>query len=167
MMPPEDAILDSTMLRRALSHFATGVAVVATRDPEGLPVGLTVNSFTSVSLDPPLIAWSLISRSRHLSTFRAATHFSANILGVHQQELCNRFATPQDDRFVDVGLESSHSDVPVLSDVVASFECRIHDIIEAGDHHMILGHVIDIRCSDHTPLIYCKGIMQGLPLVET
>lgn len=162
-MQPDASGPTGADLRRALSHFATGVAVVATRDPEGRPVGLTINSFTSVSLDPPLIAWSLISRSRYLPAFRAADHFSVNILSAHQRDLSHRFAQPQEDRFAGVALQPSWSGVPILADVIAVFECHTHDVFEAGDHHMILGRVADVRYSDEPPLVYCKGAMQAWP----
>ena len=144
-------------LRNALGKFATGVAVVTTIDEGQAPIGITVNSFSSVSLDPPLVLWSLVNRSPNLSVFRDAEHFAINILASDQQEISNRFARPVDDRFANVEFSSGHGGVPVLANTIASFECRNSHSVEGGDHTVFFGEVVNYDMSDRAPLLFFSG----------
>ncbi len=145
-------------LRDALGSFATGVTVITTVTPEGRRVGLTANSFTSVSLDPPLVLWSLKKNSASLDVFRRATHFAINVLTRQQEALCFRFASKVDgDRFDGVALEPSRFDLPLLADSLARFECSKHHEVEAGDHVMFLGRVEDFCKGQGDALIFSGG----------
>ena len=154
------------LLRDALGSFATGVTVITTVTPEGQRIGLTANSFTSVSLDPPLILWSLKKNSINLDVFRNATHFAINVLTSQQKDLCYRFASKVDgDRFDGVALEPSRFDLPLLADSLARFECSKHHEHEAGDHVMFLGRV-EVFCKGHgDALIFSGGrILEPAPV---
>jgi 3-hydroxy-9,10-secoandrosta-1,3,5(10)-triene-9,17-dione monooxygenase reductase component len=145
-------------LREALGSFATGVTVVTTTAPDGRRIGLTANSFTSVSLDPALVLWSLNRRSANLEAFRAATHFAVNVLSAEQQALCWRFARPvEGDRFDGVALAPSKLQLPVLEDSLATFECSKYDQYEAGDHVVFVGRVENFSKGAGDALIFSAG----------
>jgi flavin reductase (DIM6/NTAB) family NADH-FMN oxidoreductase RutF len=147
-------------LRAALGQFATGVTIVTTATPEGQRVGLTANSFTSVSLDPPLVLWSLSKRSASLQIFRSAPHFAVNVLSASQQDLCDRFAQrTQTDRFEGVALAHSDHGLPVIDGALACFECSTYAQYEAGDHVVFLGRVERHRARDGDALIFRAGRM--------
>jgi len=145
-------------LREALGSFATGVTVVTTTTPDGRRIGLTANSFTSVSLDPPLVLWSLNRRSANLDTFRCADHFAINVLSAAQHALCWRFARPTEgDRFDGVALTPSRLQLPVIEDSLATFECSKYDMYEAGDHVVFVGRVEDFSKGSGDALIFSAG----------
>lgn len=144
-------------LRDALGRFATGVTVVTTLDAAGRPVGLTANSFNSVSLDPPMVLWSLARRSLNLRIFLDAGHFAVNVLAADQRDLSDRFAKPAGDRFAGVDWEAGTAGVPVFPGTVASFECATDSRIDGGDHVIFLGRVARFRHADKEPLIYHAG----------
>lgn len=145
-------------LRDALGSFATGITVITTVTPQGQRIGLTANSFTSVSLEPPLVLWSLKKNSINLDVFRQATHFAINVLTAQQKELCFRFASKVDgDRFDGVALEPSRFDLPLLADSLARFECSRYHEYDAGDHVMFLGRVEDFRRGQGDALIFSGG----------
>ena len=139
---------NATQLRAALGMFATGVTVVTALDEQGAPVGLTANSFNSVSLTPPLVLWSLSQRSGSLPVFAAGSHYAINILGAEQRDLAERFAARRADRFAGVPWQPGVSGVPVLAGAVAVFECANRSRYEEGDHVIFVGEVE--RCT-HTP----------------
>jgi flavin reductase (DIM6/NTAB) family NADH-FMN oxidoreductase RutF len=118
--------MDSRELRNAMGRFATGVCVVTTRTGDGRKAALTVNSFCSVSLDPPLVAWYLNDRSPSLPAFRESGFFAVHILAAGQQEVATHFAKPSEDKFAPFSerVQTGLGDVPVLGDVLACFECR-------------------------------------------
>ncbi len=148
---------DPRFLRQALGRFATGVTVVTTRAPGGKLEGLTANSFSSVSLDPPLVLWSLRKQAPSLESFRRSGCFAVNVLGAHQHDHCARFATPLADKFLDVSYTEGFGGCPVLTDSIATFECSTHDIIEGGDHLIFIGRVESAVCRDGEPLIFSAG----------
>lgn len=149
---------DARTLRDALGCFATGVTVVTTRDDAGLPIGLTANSFTAVSLDPPLILFCLAKSSGNLERFRAAEHFAINVLHIGQQPTSGVFARSTEDRFQDVAWEAWDTGAPVLSGSLASFECATHEVVEAGDHLVFIGRVLRARFEPRRdPLLYFRG----------
>jgi flavin reductase (DIM6/NTAB) family NADH-FMN oxidoreductase RutF len=151
------AVRDSQDLRQALGRFATGVAVITTRSPEGKLEGVTANSFSSVSLDPPLVLWSLQSNARSLESFRRSGFFAVNVLGSHQHRECKHFATPAADKFGEVAHELGLGGCPVLPESIALFECSAHNIVPAGDHLIFIGHVERAVYGEGEPLIFCGG----------
>ncbi len=156
----------SQALRRAFGKFATGVAVVTSCDPDGNPIGLTINSFSSVSLEPPLVLWSLVNKSPNLDVFRNASHFAINILASDQTEVSNTFARPSDDRFAQVDWFRGIAGLPVIRNTIATFECRRTMTIEAGDHVVFFGSVEDCEQCDLEPLVFFSG-QYGTAQLET
>lgn len=148
---------DHRSLRRALGRFVTGVTIVTTVDASGRPVGLTANSFSSVSLDPPMVLWSLARSSRNMAAFEGAEHYAVNILASDQTDLSNRFARPAQDRFQGVDWHLGVCGVPVLADVTAVFECRNSTRVDGGDHVVFLGEIKAFDHADREPLIYHGG----------
>jgi 3-hydroxy-9,10-secoandrosta-1,3,5(10)-triene-9,17-dione monooxygenase reductase component len=154
-VPPE---IDSAEFRQVLGHFATGVTVI-TAAADGGPVGLAVNSFTSVSLDPPLVAFCAANSSSTWPSIQAAGHFCVNIVAEDQQEVCRLFATKGADRFTSIGWRTAtHSGAPILEDVLAWIDCAIDAEHQAGDHIIVVGRVNEIGVErDGTPLVFYKG----------
>lgn len=154
-----DQSFDSKDFRRALSLFPTGVAIITTRDFSGRPVGLTCSSFNSVSLDPPLVTWSLRKESKSADAFRSTGAFAISILTGDQQSLSARFASSSvADKFEDVKVEEGLNGVPLLPHCAASFECSTYAIHDAGDHYLFIGTVERYRHEpSHHPLVFCKG----------
>ena len=150
---------DARALRRGLSNFATGVTVVTARSPSGEQVGVTANSFNSVSLDPPLILWSIDKRSSSHAVFDAASHFAVNILAADQIELSNHFARAhaQADKFARVGFSAGHGGAPLLSDCAARFQCERHRQVDGGDHWILIGKVVAFDDFGRAPLLYHQG----------
>lgn len=140
--------------RRACSRFATGVAVAAVRDAGGVPHGLTVNSFTSVSLDPPLVLICIDNEASVISCFRDGTHFAINILSEGQRELSIRFATKGMDRFDGVAWTPGVGGAPLIPEALAHFECRKITTVEAGDHAIFIGRVEEMGVREGRPLLY-------------
>ncbi|MFG1391490.1 flavin reductase family protein [Xanthobacter agilis] len=149
-------------LRHSLSLYATGVCVITTLAPDGERVGLTVNSFASVSLDPPLVLWSLARTSPRVPVFRGASHFAVNVLSGAQEELCNRFARPGADRFVGLDLDAGAGGAPLLRGCLATFECARHEVVEGGDHVILIGKVLThTRGSAADALVFCNGALRN------
>ena len=144
-------------LRRALGRFATGVTVVTTRAPGGRCEGLTANSFSAVSLDPPLVLWSLGRRAPSLQGFKAAGHFVVNVLSRGQSALSRHFATPRADKFAGVAFVPGLAGCPILTDSLAVFECRTESAIEGGDHVIFIGRVIRAHHREGEALIFSGG----------
>lgn len=145
-------------LRKALGCFATGVTVVTTTAADGRKVGLTANSFSSVSLDPPLILWSLRDSSPNMPAFSQATHFAVNILAANQSAISQRFANPLVvDKFEGLQIEGGLDNVPILPDCVACFECATEASYPVGDHTLFIGRVQRFLRNNRAPLIFCGG----------
>ncbi len=149
--------IDGTCLREALGHFATGVAVVTTVGDGGAPVGLTVNSFNSVSMSPPLILWSLARTAPSFQAFRNHQSFAINILAKDQRELCLQFARSHDNKFRDVSHRPGFDDVPLIDGATAQLECRTYRRYDGGDHEIYLGEVVGITTFDKHPLVFHRG----------
>ena len=147
---------DPISLRRALGSFATGVAVVTAATDAGA-VGLTINSFASLSLDPPLVLWSLNVRSASLSTFRSAPYFAINVLSEDQSHLSVHFAAARRDRFEGVAWDAGLGGAPLLANCVAQFECAVASQIESGDHVLFIGRVARFRHDDQDALMFYRG----------
>ena len=149
---------EALSLRRALGQFTTGVTIVTCTDAGGAPVGLTVNSFNALSLDPPLVLWSLRETSASTRAFAAAGHFAVNVLAESQVELSRRFASPVDDKFAHgAWLAGDQSGAPLLGGCVAIFECETLSQQIAGDHHLFIGRVLKHHELPLAPLVYHGG----------
>jgi len=150
-------VIDTRDLRNALGVFATGVTVVTTRDPDGEPRGFTANSFTSVSLDPPLVLVCIARTIGAAPVFQVAENFAVNILAADQQSVSAAFGTPAGTRFQAVGYSDGRAGSPLLDGVAAWLECETHDIVEQGDHFILVGRVLDYAHTTANPLGYCRG----------
>ena len=149
--------VDTRAFRRALGNFATGVTVVTAADASGRKVGVTANSFNSVSLDPPLILWSIEKRSTSHAVFEAATHFAVNVLAADQIDLSNNFARPKDDRFAEIEFEPGEGGAPVFADCSARFHCEKFQQVDGGDHWIMIGKVLAFDDFGRSPLLYHQG----------
>lgn len=149
--------LDPRALRNAFGTFMTGVTVVTANDANGAPLGFTANSFTSVSLDPPLVLVCVANTSRNFDALIKATGFAVNILAENQIEVSNTFARPVEDRFATVGWRKAPNGAPVLDDVTAWFDCSMHKTVDAGDHTILIGQVKDFATTAIPGLGYARG----------
>jgi 3-hydroxy-9,10-secoandrosta-1,3,5(10)-triene-9,17-dione monooxygenase reductase component len=148
---------DSTAFRRVLGRFPTGLAIVAT-EVDKKPYGLTCQSFTSVSLDPPLISIFLTKNTGSLWAIDQTVKFTVSILNEHQSSLARVFAIPGANKFKDVSLLRSPSDLPIIDESLAWIECDVHTRFDAGDHIGILGLATSMGCiRDTKPLVYWRG----------
>lgn len=149
---------DPRTLRDALGCFATGVTVVTCLDGDGQPVGLTANSFTSVSLDPPLLLVCIAKRAASCAALIAASHFAVNVLQTGQQPASIRFSTRHEDRFGPNDWSCGEYGAPVLKASLGVFECESYAVHDGGDHHMLLGQVVKATFdAGLDPLLYFRG----------
>lgn len=148
---------DKRKFRSALGTFTTGVTIVTTRADDGTPVGLTANSFSSVSLDPPMILWSLAKSSRCLPAFDSGEHWAVHILSFRQEELSNRFGRAGEDKFDQIETERGIGGVPLLSNCAARMQCKTAFKYEGGDHIIFVGEVLEFDRSDEAPLVFQSG----------
>lgn len=149
---------DPQEFRAALGLFATGVTIVTARNAQGLPVGLTANSFNSVSLNPPLVLWSLRSAAQSMPAFARGSHYAIHILAAEQLDLARRFATPGIDRFAGLRLDEGSGGVPLIAGCAAVFECANRSQYEEGDHVIFVGEVERSRHREGAqPLIFHGG----------
>ena len=149
--------LDSRSLRDALGEFATGVTVVTARAAGGHPVGVTINSFASVSLEPPLVLWSLGLASPSLAAFESCSHYAVNILAADQVEFSQRFSQAQEDRFAGIATTAGAGGTPLLPGCSAWFECRNELRYPGGDHIILVGQVENFSRQEKPPLIFHGG----------
>jgi flavin-dependent trigonelline monooxygenase, reductase component len=149
--------IDVVSLRRTLGAFVTGVAVVTTLDSIGQPRGLTANSFTSVSLDPPLVLVCVSGTASSYPAFSACDSFAINILAEGQEEISNRFASSHTDKFADIGWSGFATGAPILDQSLAWLDCHVFRKTIAGDHLILIGRVEDFSCGTSRPLAYCQG----------
>lgn len=157
------AEFDSRAFRAALGCFATGITVVTTRTPEGTPIGLTVNSFNSVSLEPPLVLWSLGLNSSYLEAFRQCSHYAVNVLAADQEAYSQRFAMMQGDRFADIAWTEGAGGAPLLTGCCATFEVANSNEYPGGDHALFVGRVENFsQDTDKEPLLYFGGAYRWL-----
>jgi 3-hydroxy-9,10-secoandrosta-1,3,5(10)-triene-9,17-dione monooxygenase reductase component len=146
--------VSSEEFRRACGRFATGVTVASVLDRGGAPHGLTVNSFSSVSLEPPLVLISLGHKVTVIDQFRHSKYFGINVLGDKQQHLSDRFARKGHDRFDGLDWHPGVTGVPLLAGVLAAIECAVYKIVPMGDHDIFVGEVMHITVRDGDPLLY-------------
>lgn len=150
-------LLATTALRAALGRFATGITVVTCCDAQGAWVGLTVNSFNALSLQPPLVLWSLRHASASLAAFVANRRFAVNVLTAGQTAISHRFATPGDHKFESDAWQLGAHGAPVLGGSAAVFECEMQSHQACGDHELFIGLVLACSHSDMAPLLYSAG----------
>ena len=161
---------DPSAFRAALGQFATGVTVITTRTDSGQLIGITASSFNSVSLNPPLVLWSLSTKSASMPVFRKNSHYVVNVLAASQLELCRRFATVKGDRFAGVSHAAGDSGMPVLDGALAWFECHNRSRYDEGDHVIFVGEVE--RCgvredvTQVSPLVFHAGGFHTLGPLE-
>jgi 3-hydroxy-9,10-secoandrosta-1,3,5(10)-triene-9,17-dione monooxygenase reductase component len=157
---PEDQVGElaaARRFRRVLGHVPTGVALITATTPAG-PAGMAVNSFTSVSLDPPLVSFCAARTSSTWPRIRAAGAFSVNVLGEEHTELSRRFAQKDADRFAGLGHRPGTTGAPVLDGVAAHLDCELHDVLDAGDHVIVLGRVVHLDADEGVrPLVFHGG----------
>lgn len=149
--------IDSRELRNAFGSFMTGVTVVTTSTKEGLPLGFTANSFASVSLSPALLLVNIAKTSGNHEHFVNCQNFAINILSENQKEISNTFAKPNADRFANIQWIMSELNNPILTDVSAWFDCSLHQVIDAGDHTILIGEIKSFSSSGSTGLGYYRG----------
>ena len=153
-----DDVIDTRRLRNALGCFATGVAIVTTKSAGQAPMGLTINSFSSVSLEPPLVLWCLDKSSETLAAFTTASHFVINILREEHQELSNRFSQRGHHHLDGVEVLIGTHGIPALRNALSHFECAIEAQHDAGDHVILVGRVVAFDYAEEGhPLLYYRG----------
>lgn len=160
-----DAANSERILRDAFGAFATGVAVVLGIDQRGEPIGLTISSFNSVSLSPPLILFSLGRRILSIAAWQQTPGYSVNVLGAAQVSIANRFGRASPAKWDGIDVARGRFNVPVLSEALASFECVPHARYDGGDHEIFLGRVVDFRLpKDMPPLVFFRGQYRTLSM---
>jgi flavin reductase (DIM6/NTAB) family NADH-FMN oxidoreductase RutF len=162
--PASETPVTSEEFRRACGRFATGITIASVLDANGTPHGLTVNSFTSVSLDPPLILICLGHAVTTIDAFRQARHFGINVLAEDQQALSDRFARKGHDRFDGLAWYRGESGVPLLHGVLATIECRLHQRFTSGDHDIFVGEMVGVHSGEGEPLLYYASRYRRLAL---
>lgn len=156
-MGQPDSAIDPRAFRNALGQFATGVTIVTACGPNGERVGATVSSFNSVSLEPPLVLWSLDKRALSRSTFETSSHFAVHVLTLEQKELAQRFATRGADKFETLQCGAGLGNAPLLDDCAACFECETRHRYDGGDHVIFVGEVKRFRHVTGAPLVFHGG----------
>ncbi|OYQ34327.1 hypothetical protein CHU95_12915 [Niveispirillum lacus] len=150
-------------LRDMMGCFATGVTVVTAMAPNGEPIGFTANSFTSVSLDPPLLLVCIVKDAQRAQSYTSAGHFAVNILQADQQLVSSHFAMKKDDKFTDVAWRRGEYGNPIICDSLGHFECETFNIVEAGDHYILIGRILNASFESwRDPLIYYRGKYRAL-----
>jgi flavin reductase (DIM6/NTAB) family NADH-FMN oxidoreductase RutF len=147
-------MIDSHSFRRACSKFATGVTIAAVIAPDGMPHGLTVSSFTSVSLVPPMLLICIDHKTKVLEYFRLSPSFGISVLSEQQQETSNRFAARGENRFHKTPWHAGKSGAPLIDGALATFDCEVEQIVEAGDHAIFIARVRAVAFDDGQPLLY-------------
>jgi flavin reductase (DIM6/NTAB) family NADH-FMN oxidoreductase RutF len=156
-------LFNAEAFRKACALYATGVTVATVRAPDGTPHGLTVSSFTSVSIQPPLILICIDYAFNFLSHFRACSNFAVNVLSESQRDLSVTFAEKPEGRFEGVEWYTNVTGAPLLRGCIANIECRLSSIIEAGDHAIFLGEVMQVESPGGRPLLYFNRDYRSLP----
>lgn len=157
--------MDIRDYRLALGSFPTGVTIVTAYDCDHQPWGLTANSFTSVSLDPPVISVCVAKSGRVFPTLSGSDHFAINILSADQKDLALHFSSNVENRFIDTDWTPGHA-APLLPGASAHLDCTVHDRIDAGDHEILLGRVLEYTHAPVPPLVYCRGSFFPAPQPE-
>lgn len=154
---------EETTFRSIMGNYPTGVTVITTSSPEGEPVGLTVNSFTSVSMDPKLISWSIDKSVSTHDIFTEQESFAVHTLAHNQGDICMLFATKGTDRFSQIDWHSSENNLPIIHGYSGLLECKVHKTVDAGDHTMLIGEVINAHNQETEPLLYHQRVFGAIP----
>jgi flavin reductase (DIM6/NTAB) family NADH-FMN oxidoreductase RutF len=164
-MAQDDRAFDALEFRRALGQFATGVAVITAQNRRGEAVGMTMSSFNSVSLDPPLILFSVDRKAYSLPEMLEAKGYAVNVLSRGQEHLANQFAQALSDKWTAVEHSLGHNEAPLISGALAHFECEPYAHYDGGDHVIFVGRVVRFSASANAtdqPLIFWRGKYHGL-----
>ncbi|HKX76977.1 MAG TPA: flavin reductase family protein [Novosphingobium sp.] len=162
-----EASIDPAIFRKVLGSYPTGVCAITALDAEKQPVAMVVGTFTSVSLDPPLVGFLPDKGSSTWPRIEGAGHFCVNVLGSDQQELCRQLAARGPDKFLGVDFEISPHGVPVLSKAIARIECSIRSVTDAGDHWFVLGNVLHLETTrEDDPLLFHRGRYGGFAEIQ-
>ena len=153
-------------LRQALGSFPTGVTVVSCLDKNKNPLGFTANSFTSVSLDPKLVSICIDKESFNIDSFSITKHFAISVLSENQQSISTIFATPNEDRFKNINWSTEETGSPIIANAVAWFDCNTQQVVDAGDHLILIGNIIAFDSTPKTPLMYLRGNYVNLGLEQ-
>jgi len=153
-MSTEKSNFNPAALRQAFGSFATGVTVITALDASGKPTGITVNSFTSVSLEPPLVLWCIGLGTPSFASFRDCSHYAIHVLSADQEDISNRFANPSADKFAGLDYSRGTGGVPLLPGCVATFECSNAAQYPGGDHLILVGKVEHYQASLDAPLLF-------------
>jgi flavin reductase (DIM6/NTAB) family NADH-FMN oxidoreductase RutF len=159
-----ETISKVNVFKQIMGHYPTGVTIVTTMDDHGNPVGLTVNSFASVSLEPLLILWCVDKKVSSLDSFLTAKKFAVHTLSSDQGDACWAFAGKEKDRFSKVNWKVSKNGLPIISDSLGTLECKTVQLKDAGDHYILLGEVIDINVEEKDPLLYYNRNIGSIPI---
>lgn len=149
-------------LRDALGNFATGITVITALDEYGTPQGMTANSFSSVSLEPPLVSWCVGRESRLFDLFQKTSHFAVNILTTEQEKASQLFASPADDKFEHIEWHAGLNGLPLLDGSPCQFQCEIEHRYSGGDHTILIGRVLEFANDPMSPLIFHGGQYRSL-----
>lgn len=161
-----EGAFDIIDFRRALGAFVTGVTVVTTIQSDGSPRGFTANSFASVSLDPPLILVCIAKTASSHAVFSQTDHFAVSVLAEEQKSVSGVFASKSPDKFAQVAWRARATGAPVIDGAAATFDCRTHEVVDAGDHIILLGRVVDFVHTNSSPLGYCRGAYVNFSLSQ-
>lgn len=153
----------SSLFKDVMGNYPTGVTIVTTTDGDRNPVGLTVNSFTSVSLEPLLVSWCIGHTSTSFDAFKDTDQFAVHILAGDQQDLCQLFANKDKDRFKNCNWNLSNQNLPIIENVFAVLHCKTYRQVEAGDHTIIIGEVTDIERHGKEPMLYHRRYLGSIP----
>jgi flavin reductase (DIM6/NTAB) family NADH-FMN oxidoreductase RutF len=153
---------DPSLYRDVMGAFPTGVTVMTLATGEGQRLGVTASSFNTVSLDPPLILWSLALKAPSLQAFRATDHFAVNILAEDQRHVALQFARPAEDKFAGIATATGQTGAPLIVGALAHVECRTVARYPGGDHEIMLAEVVTLRRRDGAPLVFQRGSFHGL-----
>jgi flavin reductase (DIM6/NTAB) family NADH-FMN oxidoreductase RutF len=165
--PTDDLeVIDPATYRSVLGRFVTGVTIMTTRCPQGAVAGVTVSSFNTLSMDPPLILWSLALNAPSLSVFRDATRFAVNILANDQSAVAMQFGRRGPDKFAGIETTPGFGDVPLIDGAVAHLECDVEQRYPGGDHELIIGRIRRAVAHHRTPLAYAHGKFGNFSIVS-
>ena len=149
--------MNNKNLRNVLSKFATGVTIVSTIDLDGEPIGMTVNSFTSVSLDPPLVLWNIGINQPSYESFLKAKGYSVSILSKDQKDICDLFSSPIENKFSNIDYSLSDNGFPIIKKSLAWVDCLKWNNYPGGDHQILVGEVKNFNAFENDPLIFWNG----------
>lgn len=154
--------IDPADFRKVLGSYPTGVSVITALGADGKPNGMVVGTFTSVSLDPPLVGFFPDKRSTSWPLIEAAGHFCVNIMGSDQQDICRAVGAKGDEKFVGVEFSISDHGLPIIANAIAAIECRLYSVTEAGDHWFVMGEVLRLETTrDEDPMLFHRGRYGG------